>query len=257
VAAVIEATRILLEGQPLRSGLLIAFFSGEEEGLIGSSALLAAAGPEQVRVAICVDAVGHLDSTLLLMGLAGQPLLDSVVAASVGALRLSRAPELWAGDHASFLARGIPALGISTGPHALMNTPRDDPSTLDYAGLAAVTRALVDIVRAVDSLNVRLETPTVPELTRPAPRTARFGTMPDFGHTEAGVRVAGVVPGSPAAAAGILPGDDLVSMAGNAIGGPGDLAKVLRGLAPGDTVVVEYRRQGTSATVLVVLDSRR
>ena len=48
------------------------------------------------------------------------------------------------------------------------------------------------------------------------PRRASLGTMPDFAFAGPGVRVQEVMPGSPAAAAGIQPGDVLVALDGTA-----------------------------------------
>ncbi len=64
-----------------------------------------------------------------------------------------------------------------------------------------------------------------------------------------GVMVAGVVPGSPAARAGIAPGDILVSINGTPLGGVQDLGRY--GLHPGELLVLGVERGGSLEEVAV------
>jgi uncharacterized iron-regulated protein len=59
---------------------------------------------------------------------------------------------------------------------------------------------------------------------------------------EGGVRVVGVLPGSPAEAAGLQKGDRIVSAGGNAVREPSDLTRTVSGYEPGDTGPVEVVR---------------
>lgn len=61
--------------------------------------------------------------------------------------------------------------------------------------------------------------------------TARYYGLP----VKAGVMVAQVQPGSPAAASGFRPQDIIVDMDGQPVRGSGDLGRILRGHKPGDT----------------------
>lgn len=256
VAVVLEAARVLRDS--LASGLLVCLFSGEEEGLLGSAGFLRRVPAGRIRVAVCVDAVGHLDSTLLLIGTEGQPTLSSLAvrAADAAGIPATVIPSLPSGDHASFLRHGIPALGISTGPHALMNTPGDDPETLRYPGMCAVTRMVVTMVRRLDDTPVRLEMPAPAAAHESTPRRVRLGTIPDLGYAGPGMRIAGVVPSSPAEQARLRGGDVLTAVGGQAIGGAADLAAALARFAPGDTVRIEYVRGVSSCDVEVILSQR-
>lgn len=71
----------------------------------------------------------------------------------------------------------------------------------------------------------------------------------------AGVMIAQVQPGSPAAAAGLRPQDIIVDMDGQAVRGSGDLGRILRGHKPGDAArfVVVRPPNGARATVTVKL----
>ncbi|MBN1425142.1 M20/M25/M40 family metallo-hydrolase [Candidatus Fermentibacteria bacterium] len=259
VAVVLEAIR-LLHGSELPVGVAVLFSSGEETGLMGARGFLAGVDIGRIRGAICIDAVGHLDSTLLVIGGQGQPLLDSL---AVGVLEgqgitVQRVPALASGDHVAFLERGVPALGFSTGPHPLMNTVDDDAQTLDYQGLAVLTRATVDLVQAVAAFPGPFDTPPPPVLLESSPitRRVRFGTMPDFSYEGPGMRVAGVTPLSPADSSGIAAGDVLLQFGCDPITGAGGLARTLAGYAPGDTVRVEFLRGGVRCHVDAVLRER-
>ncbi|NBC49467.1 MAG: M20/M25/M40 family metallo-hydrolase, partial [Gammaproteobacteria bacterium] len=84
---------------------------------------------------------------------------------------------------------------------------------------------------------------------RTAPRRAALGTVPDFAFEGDGVRLTGVMPASPAAGAGLREGDILVAVNGQGIADLRGYAEVLRGLAPGEAVTIQYRRDGASYRV--------
>jgi serine protease Do len=69
-----------------------------------------------------------------------------------------------------------------------------------------------------------------------------LGILPVRGPEEEGVRVRYVYPKSPAAAAGIVAGDVLVSLAGEPIEGRLELLEQIGVLEPGTTVKLEFRR---------------
>ena len=74
----------------------------------------------------------------------------------------------------------------------------------------------------------------------------------------AGVRLAGVDRGGPAATAGLRAGDVILKFDGRPLEGPGDLIALIRKYAPGSVVAVEYRR-GTAqqnASVTLAADAK-
>ena len=71
-----------------------------------------------------------------------------------------------------------------------------------------------------------------------------------------GALVAEVAPGSPAAAAGLRPGDLIVAVAGRPVTGAAELGGRVREHEPGDRVEVRYRRGGAERTAQVTLASR-
>lgn len=74
--------------------------------------------------------------------------------------------------------------------------------------------------------------------------------------TERGAVVTGVAPDSPAADAGLEPGDVIVGVGGEDVGAESDLARLIRQHAPGDTVPLTVQRGSRELAVEVVLGSR-
>ena len=70
-----------------------------------------------------------------------------------------------------------------------------------------------------------------------------------------GAVVAKVVPGSPAARAGIRPGDVITQFDTEPIETPAILTSVVLGMQPGDTVDIQIQRGASQLTVRVVLTS--
>ena len=90
---------------------------------------------------------------------------------------------------------------------------------------------------------------------RPAPLTPEIAQRFNLGQTR-GVLVLEVTPGSPAAGAGIRPGDVLVRVGDRQLESVEDFLGVLRGRSPGDNVPVTLSRGGSQQTVTVRLGER-
>src|SRR6516225_12367858 len=84
-----------------------------------------------------------------------------------------------------------------------------------------------------------------------------FGSVPDFGQTENGVRFSDVKPGSPAAKAGLKGGDVLIQFGDKAIKNLYDFTDALRRSKIGDVVEVKVLRDGQPLVVKVTLEQRK
>jgi S1-C subfamily serine protease len=80
--------------------------------------------------------------------------------------------------------------------------------------------------------------------------------VPDFSYEGPGVRVQEVLPGSPAEAAGIRPGDVILSLDGTPITGLRAYSDLLKARKPGDAVEVVVRKDGEKTRLRVVLAAR-
>jgi putative serine protease PepD len=74
--------------------------------------------------------------------------------------------------------------------------------------------------------------------------------------TASNALIAGVRPDTPAAKAGLKKGDVVTSLGGKTISNPDELASVINGFKPGDSVSLTYQRDGKSHTVQVKLATR-
>jgi S1-C subfamily serine protease len=84
-----------------------------------------------------------------------------------------------------------------------------------------------------------------------------FGSIPDFGQTENGVKFSDVRPDSPAAKAGLKAGDVLVQFGDKPINNLYDFTDALRRSKVGDVVDVKVLRDGKPITVPVKLEQRK
>jgi len=87
-------------------------------------------------------------------------------------------------------------------------------------------------------------------------RRVSLGTMPDFAFAGPGVRVVEVMPGSPAEAAGLRPGDVLVALDGAPLADVRGYSRALKSHQAGDTVELTVRRDGEEMTLTATLVER-
>jgi S1-C subfamily serine protease len=84
-----------------------------------------------------------------------------------------------------------------------------------------------------------------------------FGSVPDFGQVENGVKFSDVRPNSPAAKAGLKAGDILVQFGDKPIKNLYDFTDALRRSKVGDVVEVRVLRDGQPVTASVKLEQRK
>jgi len=83
------------------------------------------------------------------------------------------------------------------------------------------------------------------------PGEAYLGAAVDPRYSNAAV-VASVVPGSPAALAGIRPGDAIVALGNHRIDSPNDFNVIMRAMSPGAVIDVGVRRGRTTSARVVL-----
>lgn len=254
------------QSNPHDGPVVFAAFTGEETGLLGSRRYVA--HPpfplERTAAAVNIDMVGRLGGGSLLVALEG--LSDERRAAFLAAApREVPVTEMRsgyeAGDLASLALAKVPCMMIFTGPHADYHRPGDTPDKIDYVGLSAVGRFLAGAapIFARDAGGGFHGGPTVapPREGGDGEERPFLGTVPDFADPGgSGVLVSDVVPGSPAARAGILPGDRVIALGGAPVSDLRDYASALRAHAPGDRVAVTVSREGTTLEFETVLEKK-
>lgn len=270
LAALVEMAALLAAGEspPSRRGVLVVCFAAEEIGLQGSAHFVAhppvALG--QVDAMINFDTVGQMtDRRLHVSGIGTAAELPVLVnEANHDGLQLSLARGGWSGsDHMSFNTREVPVLFLFGGPYTQYNTPEDTWDTLNYEGLRLITLYAARLVRGLDTMPEPLEWVMVAESqlrqddAGEQDRRSWLGTLPDFTEEISGYKLAGVFEGSPAARAGLLKGDVMISMAGLEVTDLATFTRALRSGSPGDLVEITVLRQGKTLNFTVVLGDRK
>jgi membrane-associated protease RseP (regulator of RpoE activity) len=165
-------------------------------------------------------------------------------------------------DHTSFVAKKIPVLFFFSGLHSDYHKPSDTWEKIDPESAAR----LVDIVAATgEQLADAADRPTFITVAEDRPVGGSggggygpyFGSIPDFGQVENGVRFSDVKPGSPAAKAGFKAGDILVQFGSKPIKNLYDFTDALRRSKVGETVEVKVLRDGQPVTASVKLEQRK
>jgi Tol biopolymer transport system component len=267
VAALLEAAGLLAaKRSELQGDVLVASFSGEERGLLGSTAYTRnppdGVDLKTLRAMINMDMVGRLrDNKLAILGGGSATEWPEIAGAACGAQGIectTSGDGYGPSDQTPFYASGVPVLHLFTGTHDDYHKPSDDAAKLNALGGATVAAIAADLATAVLAREAPLTYASAPQ---PAPRGdarsfgASLGTIPDYAGPApglTGVLLAGVRPGGPAEKAGLKRGDRLIGLAGKEIRDINDMMFILRSVHPGDksTAVVMRGEQKLELPVI-------
>lgn len=269
-AGVLELARVLApqKGQ-LRRGILFASFAGEELGLLGSAEWVKEpTRPLEKAVAMLnMDMIGRIkDDKVYIGGVGTGSTLKATVeqAGAKAGFKIEYSPGGYsASDHTSFVAKKIPVLFFFSGLHSDYHKPSD---TWEKINPDSAIR-LLDVVEAtgVQLANAE-ERPAFVVVAEDKPAGGAgggggygpyFGSIPDFGQVENGVKFSDVRPQSPAAKAGLKAGDVLVQFGDKPIKNLYDFTDALRRSKVGDVVEVKVLRDGQPVTASVKLEQRK
>jgi len=275
-AGVLELARLFapLKGQ-LQRGILFSSYAGEELGLLGSADWVKdPTKPIDKDVAMLnMDMIGRIrENTVYLGGVGTGTTFQSILAPlekntnfkfqdSAGAYASS--------DHISFVARRIPILFFFSGLHTDYHRPSDTWDKIDAPDAARLLDFVAQVALKIDSANNRPTFVAVKATENPHAGVTGdeggggggygpyFGSVPDFGESEKGVRFSDVESGSPAAKAGLKGGDVLVRFGDKPIMNLYDFTDALRESKVGQVVDVTVIRDGKPLKVPVKLEQRR
>ncbi len=270
-AGVLELARLLapMKGK-LQRGVLFATFAGEELGLLGSAEWVKEPTlPLNKAVAmINMDMIGRIKNEKVYIGGTGtgatfQSLLNEEKTGFPFHFEYS-ASGYAASDHTSFVARKIPVLFFFSGLHSDYHKPSDTWDKIDAPDAAKLLDFIDDVARKIDSaptrvafINVKQDQPGGHAASGGGGYGPLFGSIPDFGQEENGVKFSDVQPGSPAAKAGLKAGDVLVQFGSMPIHNLYDFTDALRRSKVGQVVEVKVLRDGKPVTASVKLAQRR
>jgi hypothetical protein len=167
-------------------------------------------------------------------------------------------------DHTSFASKGIPVLFFFSGLHSDYHKPSDTSEKIN-AEPAAQLLAMVGDITA--NLAASAERPTFTKMETPSHGGGDggggggygpyFGSVPDFGQVERGVKFADVRADSPADKAGLKPGDILIQFGSRPVINLYDFTYALQDSKVGDQIDVKVLREGQEVSARVTLEKRR
>lgn len=251
-----------------KAGILIAAWSGEELGLIGSNHFVAHPPLDWSRVAAYLnfDMVGRLrENKLILQGVGSSDAWKGLIEkrnVSVGFnLELHDDPYLPT-DVTAFYPHKVPVLAFFTGSHEDYNRPTDDAATLNYEGMERITNMAfaltMDLVASETRPSYVLVERSTEDTGSRASLRAYLGTIPDYASADVeGVKLSGVRAGGPAEKAGLAGGDVIVAFAGRDIKNIYDYTYALDAIKIGEPVEVIVVRDGERVTLTVVPEARK
>ncbi len=289
VAAVLELARRFAAEKKNKRTLIFTTFGGEEEGLLGSKFYTDnPVFPLGKTVAmINMDMVGRLKDNKLTIGGIGtagewKALIEKLnlnEAAVIPSANVFTTPPhiktslpplnkfdmslsedgFGPSDHSSFYAKQIPVLFFFTGTHEDYHKPTDTADKINYEGESRIVYLIADIVKSLDQ-NPAKPTYAVAKSSGMGGRASfnvSLGTTPNYadGNND-GLLLDGVRDGSPAAKAGVKPGDKIVMLAGKEIRNITDYTYILGEMKAGQEYEIVVAR-GTEKLTLKITPAAR
>ncbi|MGD9904705.1 MAG: M20/M25/M40 family metallo-hydrolase [Vicinamibacterales bacterium] len=249
-AAVLAAGRALAKGQRSRH-VLLAFWSAEEIGLIGSNAFVSAppVPVDQLAAYFNFDMVGRMqDNKLTVQAVGTSPgwraLIERANVAAGFDLVLQDDPYQPT-DVASFNAASVPSLAFFTGTHVDYHKPSDTADKINYEDLDRVVDFAVALASRVGQQPDALTFAKVDQVQQGGGRAGVrifTGTIPDYATDVKGLLLGGVIGGGPAEQAGLQKGDVVIQLGEQTIANIYDYTYALEALKVNQPVKVIYLR---------------
>jgi hypothetical protein len=267
VAAVLELAEYFSypTNRPERTLVFVAF-GAEEVGMLGSARFVA--DPPlpltSLSAMLNLDMVGRLRDELIVYGVGSSDDWPAILADANAHLDLALRAEAEGygpSDHAAFYLRQVPVLSFFTGVHEDYHRATDDFGSVNPEGIHAVARLVREIVDRVGNGPARPrfhpsgEPPRelAQEVELVPPAGGRLGAVPAPAEPgTGGVEVEIVLEGSPAAAAGLAPGDRIVAVGGREIADVYAYREALDRLVPDRAVRIVVERDGARLELSVV-----
>jgi hypothetical protein len=265
-SAAVLAIGELFAKQTRRRNVLLAFWSGEELGLIGSAAFVNAppVAVQEIAAYFNFDMVGRMQDNKLTVQAAGTSTVWAriIEQANVAAgFDLVLQPDPYQPtDVSSFNGVGVPSLAFFTGTHADYHKPSDTADKIQYEDLDRIVVFAAQVARRVGEAD---EPPAFTKVDQPTPGGGRAGlrvftgTVPDYSTEVKGLLLGGVIGGGPAEQAGLQKGDIVVEIAGQTIANIYDYTFALELLKIGEPAKVVYMRDGQKRETTLTPSARK
>ena len=269
----LEVARTLAASpEKLRRDVVFIAFSGEEEGVLGSTEWTrhptgGVASTHDVVAMLNMDMVGRMrENKLIVSGSDSAPEWPGIAQPACDAARVEctiGGSGYGPSDQTPFTAVRVPVAFFFTGVHPDYHRPSDAPSTINAAGAGQVARIVEDATLAVSRRDARLTyTASTPPPAEGDTRSfgASLGTIPDYAgppNGQPGVLLAGVRAGSAADKGGLRRGDILVKLGAHTIASVEDFMYALGGFKPGERATAVVLRDGKETRLDVTFEKAR
>ena len=251
----------------IRNHLVFCLWSGEELGLLGSSAFVSDMDipAEKVTGYINFDMVGRVtDNKLDVQGIGSAEEWKAIVerknVVSGFDLTMVEDPYLPT-DATSFYVNGIPVISLFSGVHNDYHTHKDDVEFINFEDLQRVVKLASHIVSEMMKPDQSLTYNKVQVRQRTSNRGAfnvSLGTIPAYaGSDEPGVVIQGVRPDGPADKAGLQAEDNIIGLNGMEVNNIYDFMNILKQLKPDVETQIVVRREGEQMTLPIVPEARK
>jgi Zn-dependent M28 family amino/carboxypeptidase len=249
-----------------RRNLIVALWSAEEIGLVGSAAFVNAppVAVDQLAAYLNFDMVGRMrDNKLAVQATGTSPAWAGVLErANVAAgfdLTLQEDPYQPT-DVATFNQAGVPSLNFTTGAHIDYHKPSDTADKINYDDLDRIATLASAVVRRLMEMDAAPQFAKVEQSSQTAGRTGVrvfTGTVPDYTSNAKGLLLGGVIGGGPAEKAGLQKGDVIIEIAGQTIANIYDYTYALELLKIDQPVKVVYMRGSDRRETTLTPGARR
>ena len=265
VAAILAAGARLAQ-QDRQRHVLLAFWAGEELGLLGSANFVDSSpvSIDQIAAYLNFDMVGRLtDNKLTVQAIGSSPIWKELVEELNGSLNFDLqliADPYLPTDILSLNSAEVPSVGFFTGSHEDYHRPTDDAETLNYAGLDRIAELGAAVA---ERLTTQLDPPLFVRVEQPAQQGSQAvmriftGTIPDYAQEAEGLLLSGVVGGGPADDAGLQGGDVIIELAGHAIANIYDYTYALDLLRVDQVASVVFMRDGERLEAELIPQARQ
>ena len=251
-AAVLAAGRELSKKTARARHVMLAFWSAEEIGLIGSNAYVTSppVPNDEVAAYFNFDMVGRMqDNKLTVQAVGTSPGWKSLIErANVAAgfdLVLQDDPYQPT-DVASFNSASVPSLAFFTGTHVDYHKPSDTADKINYEDLDRVVEFAVALAGRVGEQPETLAFAKVEQAQQSGGGRAGVriftGTIPDYATDVKGLLLGGVIGGGPAEQAGLQKGDVIIQIGEQTIANIYDYTYALEALKVNVPVPLVYMR---------------
>lgn len=260
------AQKLYVNKETLKRSILLVCFTGEEEGLIGSTYFTNSSifGKLNVVTMINMDMIGRMENDKLIIngtGTSSQWIKELDEMNKKYNFTTSYIADGYGpSDQSPFYSKNIPVLFFFTGLHTDYHKPSDTYEKINTEGQEKVSKFIYDIAINIATSDKKPEFTKVTESTEKKKETGPVrvyvGTVPDFSSNEEGYKISGVKEGSPAEKGGIITGDLMIKFGNKEIRNIYDYTAALGEYKPGDEVDVVLKRNGDEITVKIILGKK-